>query len=68
MLAFLSLLGVVFNWLLSPLKDNQARLESKMDRMESEFKEMDSKFTGLETKFIGLESKMDQLLALYKSS
>ena len=42
-------MGLIFNWLLSPIKENQARMEKRMDRIE---KRMDR-----------IESKLDQLIA-----
>ena len=75
LLAFLSLLSLVFNWLLSPLKENQVRLGSKMDRLESEVKtdfkrleaEVKADFRSLESDFSRMESKMDQFLSLQKT-
>ena len=69
LLAFLSLLGVVFNWLLNPVKENQARMESKVDRLESEvktdFKRLE---TEVKTDFQRPESKVDRfLLSIQKS-
>ena len=42
-------LALIFNWLLNPVKENQARMESRMDKLESR---MDR-----------IESKLDQLIA-----
>lgn len=33
-------MGLIFNWLLSPIKENQARMEKRMDRIESKLDQL----------------------------
>ena len=52
--AFFSLLSFVFHWFLSPLKENQIRLESELKEVKMEVR----------TEVRRLESKVDQLLTM----
>ena len=69
-------------WLLNPVKENQARMESKVDRLEgdfrrletgvkTDFKRLEGDFKRLETEvkadFRRLEGKIDQFLSFQKT-
>ena len=62
-MAALTGLGFVFNILLAPLKENQARIEKRMDQFEARMRQFEARMGQFESKLGQFESKLDQLLA-----
>ena len=64
--AVISILGVIFNWLLNPVKENQARIATELKenqaRMDKKFEEnlirMDAKFEENQAR---MEAKFEEL-------
>ena len=62
-MAALTGMGFVFNILLKPLKENQARIEKRIDKLEARMDQFEARLDQLEARMGRLESKLDQLLA-----
>ena len=61
--AVISVLSVIFNWLLSPVKENQARMETSLketqDRMDTGLKEMETELKEVETSLRETQIRME---------
>ena len=64
--AVLTVLSVIFNWLLSPVKDNQARIEKDLNQVKTEMNQVKIEMNQFKTEVNGelkeLNAKLDKLL------
>ena len=63
LMAILTGLGFIFNVLLVPVKENQAKTDKRLDHLEKGFENLNAKFENLNAKFENSNAKLDQLLA-----
>ncbi len=57
--AVLTVLSVIFNWLLNPVKDNQERIEKDLNQFKTEMNQFKTEMNQFKTE---VNTKLDKLL------
>ena len=64
--AVITVLSVIFNWLLNPVKDNQERIEKEVNQFKTEMNQFKKEMNQFKTEVNGdlkeLNTKLDKLL------